>query len=63
MAKSIFEQFEPGQGYDENGLWCGMTREEVEAFLAERRALAQQQDLDARRLQQLRHWNLSSLPC
>lgn len=37
---SIADQFDPKYGFDENGLWRGMTREDVDHMLAEMREKA-----------------------
>ena len=34
---SLLEQFDPLYGYDENGRWNGMTREEVQVWLEQLR--------------------------
>lgn len=43
----------PNDGYDENGLWCGMTQAEVKAF-------CKQNALERERLRFLDHWVPSS---
>ena len=43
----------PNDGYDENGLWCGMTQEEVKAF-------CRQCDVEAEQMKILYHWVPSS---
>jgi len=62
MAKDLLDQLSPAFGWDENGMWNGMTRDEVEAKLNAMKAELNKRQLDAWRLHQLAHWTPPSLP-
>lgn len=51
----LLDQLSPDYGYDENGLWDGMTKEQVITAMAKRA-----RELTLRNA--LRHWTPSSLP-
>jgi hypothetical protein len=55
MKKTLIEQMSPDYGYDENGLWRGMTREQVAEMLAEMRQKSE-------RRMALFHWDHRSSP-
>ena len=49
----ILDQLKPDYGYDENGLWQGLTKDQVEAAMAKRAAELKMKNT-------LRHWTPSS---
>ena len=57
---SLLDQFSPDYGYDENGMWNGRTRNELEAYIAERKKLLAQQRLNEARLKILAQWKPTS---
>ena len=52
---SLLDQLSPDYGYDENGLWNGMTKEQVTVAMAKRR-------LELERKQLLQRWTPPSSP-
>jgi hypothetical protein len=57
---SLLDQLSPDYGYDENGMWNGKTRKEVEAFIAEQKRRIAQQRLSEARLKMLAQWEPTS---